>query len=141
MCHPAPVSLTARLHFTISNSLRLLDSGNSQLIKPQRKMLAVFNVRNKVGFNRKCAGPLLLPKTERCSTSSKSGADVSRCGRWQKERKAEDKISSKMFILFSKTKEKTNAYGRRDTLLHCDSKQWGLSKTWTWFLKLAQPKN
>lgn len=28
-------------------------------------MLAVFNVCNKVGFNRKCAGPPLLPKKRR----------------------------------------------------------------------------
>lgn len=49
-----------------------------------------------------------------------------------------------MFILFSKMKEKTNAYGgrgRRDKLFLCDRKQWGLWKTWTWFLKTAQPTN
>lgn len=64
-------------------------------------------------------------------------SEFSRNGRWWKERKADDKIHSKMFILFSKTKEKTNAYGRREKLPHllCDRKQWGLSKTWTSFLK------
>lgn len=92
-------------------------------------------------FTEKCAEPLLRHSTESCSSSSKSRADairVSRRGRWRKERKADDKIPSKMFILFSKMKEKTNAYGgrgRRDKLLLCDRKQWGLWKTWTSFKK------
>lgn len=49
-----------------------------------------------------------------------------------------EKMPSKMFILFSKTKEKTNAYGGRgrwDTLPHLlsDRKQWGSWKTWMSF--------
>lgn len=68
-------------------------------------------------------------KTVSGSSSSEIGAEAfrvfSRGGRWWKERKAGDEIPSKMFILFSKTKEKTNAYGgrgRREKLLLCDRK-------------------
>lgn len=74
----------------------------------------------------------LSHSTESCSSSSESRADairVSRLGRWWKERNADDKIPSKMFILFSKTKEKTNAYGgrgRRAELLLCDRKETGV---------------
>lgn len=101
--------------------------------------LQVLMCATWLDFTEKCAEPLLRHSTESCSSSSKSRADairVSRRGRWRKERKADDKIPSKMFILFSKTKEKTNAYGgrgRRDKLLLCDRKQWGLWKTWTSF--------
>lgn len=80
-------------------------------------------------FTENVRAPLPRGSTESCSSSSESRADAigaSRSGRWHKGERADDQIPSKMFILFGKAEEKTNAYGgggwRRGKVCLCDRK-------------------